>query len=176
MNILRVTTTLCFLFFCLVSCSSVSVNQDYDTEYDFSKLKTFGFLPVPADAGIDQLSAKRIGDAVTSTLTAKGYSVSKEADFGIALHFGQQTKTDIQSWGYGWGGGAWGGWGGNNVDVTQYEEGTLVIDFVDMKEKKMIWRGSGTGVLADNPNVEQRTKKVNEAVAKIIDKFPPTPK
>ena len=33
--------------------SSVQVNQDYD----FSKIKTFGFLPIPESAGLNQLDA-----------------------------------------------------------------------------------------------------------------------
>jgi len=161
------------LFAFLVSCSSISVNQDYDSSFDFSQLKTFGFLPVPEDAGLDQLSANRIGDAITKELQAKGYSVGgQDADFGVALHFGQNTKTDIQSWGYGYG--AWRGWGGGNIDVTQYEQGTLIIDFIDMKEKKLVWRGTGQGALSDNPSPEQKTKNVNTAVAKILAQFPPT--
>jgi hypothetical protein len=44
------------------------------------------------------------------------------------MHFGKQQKTDITSWGYGWGG--WGMWGGGGIDVNQYEEGTLVVDVV----------------------------------------------
>lgn len=90
----------------LLNCSTISVNQDYDSSYDFSQLKTFGFLPLPQEAGIDQLSANRLGDAIKNELQANGYSVSGDnADFGVAMHFGQNTKTDIQSWRYGYG--AW---------------------------------------------------------------------
>lgn len=161
-----------FAVISLAGCSAISVNQDYDPGYDFAKLKTFGFLPIPSDAGIDQINAGRLGDAIKTNLISKGYTLSEKADFGIALHFGKQTKTNIQSYGYGWG--YWGGAGMGGVDVTQYDEGTLVIDFIDVAENKLVWRGSGSGVLDDNPNVEERTANVNNAITQILAQFPPT--
>ena len=162
-----------FLVMSLLVCSTVNVNYDYDTGYDFTQLKTFGFLPVPADAGLDQLNAQRIGDAITKELTEKGYTLSKDADFGVAMHFGKQTQTDIQSWGYGYGRmGAWGP-GAGNVSVTQYDEGTLIVDFIDMDKKALVWRGSGSGAVDDNANTEKRTQMINATVAKILTNFPP---
>jgi hypothetical protein len=161
----------------LTACSSISVQQDYDPEYDFSKLKTFGFIPLSSEAGIDQLSADRLSNAIKTELLAKGYTLSEQADFGIALLFSSKTKTNVQSYGYGYGYGYYGrpGYGGTgHVDVTQYEEGTLVIDFVDMKENKLVWRGIGSGALSQSPSVEERTQRVNNAVNQILAQFPPT--
>jgi hypothetical protein len=159
----------------LVRCSTISVMQDYDPEYDFSKLKTFGFLPIPEEAGIDQLNANRFGDAIKNELTAKGYTVSEKADFGVAILFGKQTKTNITSYGYGYGP-YWGRYGGaGNIDVSQYDEGTLLIDVIDMNKKELVWRGTGTGVIDPNATVEERTANINNAVAQILAQFPPTP-
>jgi len=154
-------------------CSSITVNQDYNTDFDFSKWKTFGFIPIPESAGIDQINATRLGDAIKKHLTAKGYKLEEPADFGVALAFHQKTVTDVQSYGsgYGYGYGYWGGGGG--VDVTQYDQGTLVIDLIDMKDNKLEWRGTGQGVLDDNPSVEDRMANIDTAVAQIIAQFPP---
>jgi hypothetical protein len=159
----------------LVGCSTISVNQDYDPGYDFSKLKTFGFIPISPEAGIDQLNANRFGDAIKNELTAKGYTVSEKADFGVAILFGKQTKTNITSYGYGYGP-YWGRYGGTtNIDVSQYDEGTLIIDIIDMTKKELVWRGTGTGGLNPNATVEERTANINNAVAQILAQFPPTP-
>jgi len=163
---------------CLTSCSTISVNQDYDPAYDFSKLKTFGFIPITSEAGIDQLNAQRLGDAIKSNLTAQGYTLSENADFGIALFFTKDTKTSVQSsggygYGYGYGYRGYGGMGGSTY-VTQYDEGTLVIDFIDIAENKLVWRGVGTGALSESPSVEERTENINNAVAQILEQFPPT--
>jgi len=146
-------------------CSSISVNQDYDTSFDFSKWKNYGFIPIPESAGIDQLSADKISNAIKTQLNAKGFKDAEPSDFGVALHFGQQTVTDVQSYGYGW-------WGGG-VDVSQYQEGTLVIDLIDMKTNKLEWRGTAQGAMSDNPDVQERTANVDSAVSQMLAPFPP---
>jgi len=148
-------------------CSSISVSQDYDTSFDFSKWKNYGFMPIPESAGIDQLTADKISNAIRRELNAKGYKDSEPSDFGIALHFGQKTVTDVQSYGYGW------GWYGGGVDVSQYQEGTLIIDLIDMKTNKLEWRGTAQGALADNPDVQTRTANVDSAVSQMLAPFPP---
>jgi hypothetical protein len=169
---------LCVLALLLFGCASaVEVNSDYDQHYDFSSLRTFGFLPVPESAGLNQLDADRVSDAVEAELTPKGYAASTDADFAVAMHFGKQQKTDIESWGYGWGAGpGWRGMGVGGVDFYQYDEGTLVLDMVDMKEKKLIWRGSGMGILSDSPGMQERTDAINKVVKDILAQFPPTGK
>ena len=171
------TTAMLFIgLLILASCSSITVNSDYNTQFDFSKWKTFGFIPIPEKAGIDQINANRLGDAVKKQLEAKGYKLAEPADFGVAFQFGKQQVTDVSSYGgygYGWG---WGGWGygpGGGVDVTQYEQGTLIIDLVDMKENKLEWRGTGQGALDDNPTVEDRIANIDSAVSQILAQFPP---
>ncbi len=171
MKLILLIVVISLMAICIMSCSSVTVKSDYDKDYAFVKLKTFGFLKIPADAGINQLDANRLSDAVKKVMGDKGYTVSKEADFGVAMHFGTQTKTQVDSYGYGWG--RWGGYGMGGTQVWQYDEGTLVIDFIDTAKNEMIWRGSGTGILPGNQNVDEKTKTINNAVAKILTAFPP---
>ena len=169
---LSVLSLFAFLAILFLGCSTISVNQDYDPAYDFSKLKTYGFIPISSEAGIDQLNADRFGDAIKTNLNAKGFTIAENADFGVAIFFTKSTKTDITSYGYGYGyGWRYGGAGG--VDVHQYNEGTLVIDFIDMAENKLIWRGFGSEILSDNPTTEERTANINNAVMQILEQFPP---
>ena len=155
----------------IAGCSTITVNQDYNTDYDFSKLKTFGFLPITENSGIDQINANRIKDAINKNLSARGYTPSEQADFGIALYFSTKTKTSVQDYGYGYG---YGHWGMRDVEVSQYDEGTLVIDFIDIAQKELVWRGSGTGVVSGSASTEERTTKINNAVTQILAQFPPT--
>jgi hypothetical protein len=54
-----------------------------------------------------------------------------------------------------------------NADVQQYTEGTLIIDFVDAKTKKLAFRG-----LAQAAVGSQRANAIQEAVTKIVAQFP----
>jgi hypothetical protein len=174
-NFISVTLITLITAILLAGCSTISVNQDYDPAYDFSKLKTFGFIPISPEAGIDQINANRFGDAIKNEMTAKGYTISENADFGVAILFGKETKTNITTYGYGYGP-YWGRYGGTtNIDVSQYDEGTLIIDVIDMAKKELVWRGTGTGAIDPNATVEERTANINSAVAQILAQFPPTP-
>ena len=72
--------------------------------------------------------------------------------------------------GYGWGGGH----STTTIQNYEYEVGTLVIDVVDTKEKKLIWESIGTGTVDENP--QSREKKLPKKVQKIMSKFPIQPK
>ncbi len=48
---------------------------------------------------MNQLVVKRIQDAVTGELEAKGLRLSSNPDFLIAMHGANKEKLDIQDWG-----------------------------------------------------------------------------
>ncbi len=50
-----------------------------------------------------------------------------------------------------------------------YTEGTLIIDGYDSKEKKMVWRGTGTVTVKDNP--EKRSKQIDKILHKLGSKW-----
>ena len=170
-----------FLMGFVVSCSTIyGVQYDYDKQADFESLKTYDWMTVPEKADIDSLNVERVKKAVNAELQAKGLMMtSNNPDFLIAEHLGKKDKVQVANWGYGYGphGGYRGGyWGPRGVSTYQYEEGSLILDFVDSKSKKMIWRGVAKAVV-DNINTPEKNEKlINEAVQEILKDFPPKPK
>ena len=162
------------LMLIVVSCSPISVRHDYDSTVDFAKLKTFYWMPVPVQAGISKLDVKHVQSAVSTQLQAKGYDMMPDnPDFMIAMHLGKQHKIDVQEWGYAYGPRArYAGLG--RIEVYEYEEGTLLLDFVDTRSKDLIWRGVATGEVNRYASPEKKDKRINEAVQKILNNFPPT--
>lgn len=59
------------------------------------------------------------------------------------------------------------------ANVVEYEQGTLVIDVMDAKTQKIVWRGwsqdSVQGILDNQDRMEHQ---INEAVAKMMKRFP----
>lgn len=165
----------------LISCSSVSVVTDYDHAEDFSTYKTFRMYEgktIPGDElAKDPLVKKRFEDAVKEELIKKGftYKESGDVDFMVVIHAGVKEKVRVTNWGrYGWYDPWWGPYGGR-VDVSQYEEGTLVIDIVTVSQKELAWRGMGTSVIGSNKygGDEEGLKNIREIVSKILAGFPP---
>jgi len=84
--------------------------------------------------------------------------------------------------GFGWGGG-WGGWGRwgyrpyyyaygapfgyygglTYAEQEHYKEGTIIIDLIDTRTKRVVWRGFGVGEVHHNP------QKDLEALPKVVD-------
>jgi hypothetical protein len=55
--------------------------------------------------------------------------------------------------------------------VDSIPVGTLVIDIYDSSSKQLIWRGEAHDQLSGKP--EKNTQKLEKAVDKMFDKFPP---
>ena len=160
------------LFACLialiVSCSSVyDVGYDYDQETNFAGLKTYDWLPVPEGIKVDTLVQERIKNAVNSGLEAKGLRMTSDTpDFLIAMQAGTEEKVRYvpEHWGY---------TSGNIYRRDEYEEGTLVLDFVDPVSKELIWRGTAAAYVDSKMTPEKIDKLVDEAVEKTLKNFPP---
>jgi len=160
-----------------VSCSSITTQYDYERGEDFSRFKTFSFLPAPPELAQNQLIAKRIGRAIITNLATKGLTeTDSNPDLMIAVHTEVKDKVNVTSYGYGYAPYyTWGYWGRGRggVDVQQYEEGTLIIDLVDAQAKEMVWRGMASKALPSAPTPEKIDKIIDDVVTKIFEKYPP---
>ena len=58
--------------------------------------------------------------------------------------------------------------------VREYVRGTLVLDIIDVRNDELIWRGWATKSLDADPRPENVRMYVDEAVAEILEEFPPT--
>ena len=169
----------------LFACSTVQVRQDYDPGEDFSRLRTYSWLPKPQEQTgnlrLDNpLLHDRIVAAIDRSLQTKGYTKVEDAkpDFFVTYHLASQQKLDVRTIDYGSGYGVWGpaGWGGvgwSETYAVPYEEGTIAIDVIDLSKRKLVWRGIGVGRVKEAPKPEEVTQRVNTAVDEVLAQFPP---
>ena len=166
-------------FIFITGCSSISVTSDYDIYADFSSYRTFYlYSDVLKGSTLETvpLVKKRVLDAIQNEMLKKGFTQedSSKAEMMIYAQATTAEKMNVSSYGYGYGY----GWGpypyGRNIDVSYYTQGSLIIDFVDNKKDELIWRGIGTAVVQDRGTPEEREQFIGEAVAKILDQYPPT--
>jgi hypothetical protein len=168
-------------FFCLVSCSSVSVTTDYDRTADFSKYKTFAFYELADKSGaLSDLNKKRIVGYVKGQMITKGFqesSVNPDVLVNVtAILVNKQSVTaNTNVYGYGgyyrpyrWGGG-YGGMATTSYDTYNYKDGSLIVDIIDGKSKELVWQGIGNKEI-DKPDSDP-DKVIAEAVAKIMNDF-----
>lgn len=162
----------------ITSCSAVKVITDYDTKVDFSQYKTFAFYKPGIDkAEISDLDKKRVLRAIESGLIAQGFTKSENPDMLVSFFTKSREKVNVNQnnnfgYGFGWGWNPYMYGNMNNVNVSQYTEGTLFIDFIDKEKKELVWQGIGTGALKLQSR-EKKEARIKEFVNEIISKFPP---
>lgn len=162
----------------IVGCSTIyGVSHDYNENYDFSKARAYNWAPLKSDGEIKTETLNLVKSAVNSGLQEKGLQLSEnEPDFFIVPYAGTKKKVmevqpgpDVRnSWGYS--GPYYGAPSG-----YEYEVGKLTLDFVDRKSNHLIWRGvakADLDTISDTPGKKQQL--IEEAVEKILQKFPPT--
>lgn len=157
----------------MLGCATTSVNYDYDKEFDFSTFKTYDWMTTPQNVRADEFLLKRVKSALSRELRAKGISLTLDnPDFFVALHGSRENKVQVTDWGY-----SYGPFERrireSKIEVSQYEQGTLLVDFVEAKTKQMVWRGIASRVLEPDLAPQEKERLINEAVTEMMKNFPP---
>ena len=162
----------------LTACSAISVTTDADPSTAFNKYQTYTLMQPTEEPPLSPSSEIAYREALQSNLAARGLrEVADNADLHILRHVSTQEKLatyQSSNFGYGYGYGygpygAWGGYPGGYTNISEYTEGTLIIDFVDAKTRKLVFRGIGKGTVGDP---QTNAQHIREAIQKIILAYP----
>lgn len=173
----RSITVVTALFVLSTLASAQKIKVEYDKSVDFSKFKTYAIDPV--ENASKPMVRLAIQAAVQDDLGKRGLTkVADNPDLYVQMY--GATDSDV-SFGY------HDPIYGNGIPPTNYgiafwynipgtvtsvviHKGELVVDVVDAKQKKLIWRG-----IAKEKLSEQRSKlldQVNTAVEKMFQQYP----
>jgi hypothetical protein len=169
------------------------VNVDFDRDADFTKYNTYAYQVCHR---VDNpLVDKRIVKELESRIGLEGLvPAGANPDLNVTYHSStsEEFAIDTSTWGYGFGSGwSWGhgggyygrggGYGGGylgsagpvntTTTVRKYIRGTLVVDIWDARTKELLWRGTATDIVSDNP--EKNDRKLKKALEKMFKKYPP---
>lgn len=155
----------------------------------FSRLRTFRVLPAPRaprdeplDARhpmlVNSISNRVLRQAIVLGFESQGYVVDEGSpDFTVAVYASAREKLEVTYWDYGypWRPRWWTGWGRGRVGqtVTEYTEGTVIIDVLEPTSRDLLWRGRGVAIVADDE--QEYLRHLRNTVAAILEKFPHAP-
>lgn len=167
-------------------CASLQTDSMQDLTTDFANLETFAWLDQKGLPGDDvrirdERVRQTVYDTIEQTLQAKGYrkADTEQADFVVSW-FGaieQKIKKEhidhlYSPYGY----------GTLLRDpalnqespraIAEYEEGTLIIDLLDPKDQRLLWRGTGVGRVVKDRPAETALKNLATSVSRILDPIP----
>jgi hypothetical protein len=177
----------------LYSCTTVPVDIDYDETVVFAKLRNFAWAPdTPpksnnAKIDSDTLLHDRLHSEIETRLASHGYAKTgpSRADFLVTYRVILENRTATTAsggyYGYpmGWGWGYYGSpyWGLGYTYPPQYtfeyHLATLIIDMLEPKTHKLIWRGAVSYDAQETVSPQQKRQKIAWAVDYILQNFPP---
>jgi hypothetical protein len=158
----------------------VRVGQDFDPQTDFSRYKSFGWAEVSqekarASSWGSPFVKKRIYAAVESFLVQNGYAESADGkpDFLVDIHLTVEKMVEVDQAGDGWPGRRYLGDSAFETVIIEYDEGTVIIDFLDTDTKILFWRGTGTRRVDYSSHPQKSADTMNRWVSEILKQYPP---
>jgi hypothetical protein len=181
----RITCLSAVLLIVVSSVVAQDVRYNFDKSADFSKFRTYKWVPIKGAQTPNALVEKQIQTAIDAQLATKGLSKveSDQADLFIgyqtAIGQDKQFTSYSSDWGYGGGwyrGGWYGGAGGSSMTTGQTSTiytGQLAVDMYDSTNHSLVWRGVASKTLDTKAKPEKQEKNLNKAVAKLFKNYPP---
>ena len=158
-----------------ISCSTIRVATDYDAKTDFTSYKTFAFYKKGIDkAKISDLDKRRILRAIEKEMLSKGFTKSNNPDVLVSIFAKSRKKVSIDTR-VGYSDHFWFPayyYSRDRTRITRQTEGTLFIDLIDAKNKKLLWQGIGSGGLRVKTG-PKKEEKIQLFVNEILNEFPP---
>jgi len=163
----------------VTGCATMNVSSHVRSGIDFTRYHTFEWGPADAlptgDPRLDQdpFFKDQLLGAVEKQLALKGYERSTAGTPDLLIHYHASINRRINIYG---------------VDrehgycydeecrtwVVDYEAGTLVLDLVDTRTNRVIWRGWAQDSVEDMLNDRDRmAKKIDQAVTQMLALLPP---
>lgn len=155
----------------LWACAAIQVDTGFDKNADFSRYKTYFWLSRPAsgEASVD----RRIVELIDAALRSKGWREVGEGKGDVALDAEVLTEEEERNDTY------YDGWvlnqnlGPADTVVTTFREGTLIVNVLDGRSRRPVWRGVAHETLRRNP--AENEKLAADAISRMFSAFPPRP-
>lgn len=173
--------------------AGVKVRTEFDKDFDFTKVRTFGWDPDGAGevkllmregGDPEQIRARwepTIKDAVEKELTKRGLVPATTGTPDLVMHYYFLSGPNSESQYRGQFIGAVPPWGLPDFAMTTtsfkvFEQGTLVLDFIDGPKRQIVWRGIAEAEVDRQRTPVEREKRLREGVSELLKKYPPKPK
>jgi Domain of unknown function (DUF4136) len=161
-----------------------SVDVDYDKAVNFKAFKTYALGTVKMSDDASPLMVQRTVSALEGQMSAIGFrKVEANPDLIVEIQSSTREELSYTTWGdFGpywggpypyWGGVAYPFWwssGFSGVDVQTILLRTLIVDMIDARTEKVVFRGTAEDRVSHKAKKNER--KAYEAVAEIFEESP----
>ena len=167
MNPRGLIISLTFLAMLALPAGEQRVEVSFDPIVDFSRFKNYALLESKNPSKM-KVCHQRILDTIQVSLAMRGVLPvyeGEQPDLLIVYNAGIKEEVSIQGYEY-----RYGSFG--SVPLIEQPE-TLIVDLVDAKNNRLVWRGIATNTLVEDSSKAE--KKAETATRKMFARYPPKP-
>ncbi|TDG12941.1 DUF4136 domain-containing protein [Seongchinamella unica] len=178
LQILIAATLVAFTTACT---TPLEATTDYDSSFDFSKVRTIAIQPLEREAlsaiSISDMQEARIDAALAEQLRLQGFDIVKDntdADMYLVWHLVTEERTDVRTYNSMSYYNCWGcGPSVSDVSIRQYTQGTFIVDMIDPLRNRSVWRSIIESRLSSKPAEQGGEELRRQAAAAALAEFPP---
>jgi hypothetical protein len=155
--------------------TGIDIHSEHDPSAQFNSLRSYAWVSrSQTPGGVQDARALldwRVRTAVAAELSAKGYveQPGGSADFLIDYRVVRKEK-DIKSFSdYFRYRSSGGGKDITEVYVRGYQQGSLVLEVLEPRQRRLLWYATASAVI----NSEKQEERVRQAVNEMLQRFPP---
>ena len=175
----RIFTTVLVVLGMLTMGPGVVLAQDVTVNFapgvDLSNYRVYKWVRIDGSSYPNELLDTQIKKAVEAVLQSRGLTsgldfsnlLSLFLAYQVAVTQPQESK-NYSSDGIQWGGGA--------ATRPTLGIGAIELHMYDPSTKRLVWQGRVTNTLDPNPDAHVREERLNKAMRKLLEDFPPKPK
>jgi len=182
--------TLLVLTLLAAGCSTMKVTSEHDNNYEFSQIKSFQWIAVPADilskkdtyinediqqtliAELEKRGLQQVSDASKADMQMASYvKLKEELEYTDSPNPGERNFSG--GFVYNRGSSNW-SYEEREPDLNVYavEIGTLTVLVYDAKTGKRIWRGNLQTKINRSQSKDEQQERIQIAVEKLLRQFP----
>lgn len=158
-----------YLIICIgiTSCSTISYMTDNLNNVNAAKFRTYATQDNCDDNNINPIMLQRVKNAIDINMRNHNITPSEDPDLLVQYFIKNEYKSFIANCRLDYDSLI----GGEDcrTKVVSYEEGSIVIDFVDTENNTIVWHGAIKGRSFNY--MKEPNAKINEMVSNLIDMF-----
>jgi len=157
------------------ACSTTKIKSGGDPQWDYSKWKTYGWLPAKGDVGEGSPFWPDLKRMVDKALKEKGLMPAAEGvppDFMVSFFTGIGMSSNV-TWGYMYP--SWMTLNPRYLNDDDFAKGVIVLDFVDPKTNQLVWRGGASQEFSERVTnkPDEMALLIKGLLPRILSGYPP---
>jgi len=159
-----VAATAIALALCGVDSEAQTVRVQWDRKVDFSGYQSFAWIE--GTSAVDPEVNRILTETIENELSVRGvFPDEDEPDLHVVYHASAREEFQVQ-------GGYRSDWEASGaLTVNSHLAGTLVVDLVDARENRIVWRAIATATVSGDP--KKARARIPSVVRKMFADFPP---